>query len=51
MIFEVAVGSGYCCRVLLSIQCSGDYVVDKVSVFQYWVIQRLMMQVQLMGLL
>ena len=23
MIFEVAVGSGYCCRVLLSILCSG----------------------------
>ena len=31
MIFEVAVGSGYCCRVLLSVLCfgfSGSVLVD-----------------------
>ena len=38
MIFEDEVGSGYCYVV---------YVVDRVSVIQYWVIQRLMMQVVL----
>ena len=32
MIVEVAVGSGCCCRVLLSVLCSGDCVVDRVSV-------------------
>ena len=40
MIFEVAVGSDCYCRVLLSSLCSGDCVVDRVSVFQ-----RLMMLV------
>jgi len=40
MIFEVAVGSGYCCKVQLSVLCSGDCVVDRVLV-----IQRLMMLV------
>ena len=32
MIFEVAVGSSCCCRVMLFVLCSGDYVVDRVSV-------------------
>jgi len=32
MIFEVAVGSGCCCKVLLYFLCSGDFVVDMVSV-------------------
>jgi len=45
MIFEVAVGFGYCFKVLLFVLCSGDYVVDMVLVVQYWVIQSLMMQV------
>ena len=32
--FDDTVGSEYCCRVQCSALCSGDCVVDRVSVFQ-----------------
>ena len=40
-----------CSWIWLLLQSSVDYVFDRVSVFQYWVIQRLMMQVWLMCVL